>query len=168
MTIGTGSADYGRPRYRVGPSYRVDRIGAHYRVVTSPYPLHKATVIAPGTLYPGWTVVIESAQVRNRSFARENLALALQHAGRIVGALYRVDMRSRFTGAERFVMGRNQCPRRVPCPDLSTCARRNVPGHFHLCKRAPDSPVSVWCTEHTDVPEVPGSVFRALDDTGGD
>lgn len=164
-----GRATIGGPATNVGPSVRVIRNGRQFQVISTPHPVHRALVV--WSLLGGhWVVVVDTANVKMRRFPARDLKHALRHAGAIVGALYRVDMRSRFSGPQRFVMGRNLCPARVPCPNGPDCDRRVNQGasHYHLCKRAPDSPLTVWCTDHTDWPEMPGDSFASLADAGGD
>lgn len=165
-----GRSMIGGPAINAGPSVRVIRNGRQFHVVSTPHPLHRAVVLRSLLGGPHWAVIVDTADVKVRRFPARELKDALRHAGTIVGALYRVDMRSRFSGPQRFVMGRNLCPAKVPCPSGPSCDRRVNQGasHHHLCKRAPDSPITVWCTEHTDWPEMPGDAFVSLSDTGGD
>ena len=173
MTVQGGSAGYGVPRppvgYMTGPSFRVDRVGTSFRVISTPHPVHWAWVCRTH-LPKGWVVTIESARVQTRTFDKGHLPEALSHAGAIIGALYRVDMRSRFTGPQRFAMGRNLCPAKVPCPDGAGCARRADPAanHYHLCQAAPDNAHTIYCGTHTiGGPEMPGDVFWSQHELGG-
>lgn len=171
MAIEEGGALIGAPRppRNVGPSVRVDRVGKSFCVVSTPYPIHYAWVTQK--LAGGWAVVMETADLPVRSFGKKELPQALRYAGRMVGQLYRQDYRRKFTGPQRFIMGRNLCPARIPCPQGETCPRREEPAtlHNHLCKRVPDGPRTVWCRDHTS-PEMPGDAFGSIADpeTGGD
>lgn len=161
MTIHIGSGTYGMP----GPSVRTITHKGTFYVVSSPQLIHVARIDAH-MVGPRYSVTVLTAEVTTRRF--DNIGAAVRHAGTIVGALYRVDMRSKFTGPQRYAMGRNLCPARIPCPDGGECLR--APGevtHYHLCLRAPAAgPVSVWCVDHAPTTELPGDAFRALGDTG--
>lgn len=175
MAIDEGGALIGAPRppRNVGPSVRIDRVGKSFCVVSTPYPIHYAWVTQK--LAGGWAVVMETADIRAQSFGKKELAQALRYAGRMVGQLYRQDYRRKFTGPQRFVMGRNLCPARIPCPGRSDPTRAvcdnqtDSPEHYHLCKRVPQGPRTIWCAEHT-TPELPGEAFGSIADpgTGGD
>ena len=156
-----------------GPSVRVDRIGTtygHFRVTSSPHPLHYATVIR-SVVGNDWLVIVETAQVKTRRFplGEGKLPEALAHAGAIIGALYRVDMRSRFTGPQRYAMGRNLCPARMACLLGTECPKSFDTGHYHLCQAVPSDARTVWCDEHSpNGPDMPGDAFRRLDELGGE
>lgn len=166
MSIEIGGALIGAPR-NTGPSVRVRRDGTRFYVISTPHPVHWAKVHRMPV--GGWVVSVQTADVTLKRYPSGELNKALQHAARLVGGLYRVDMRARFTGPQRFVMGRNLCPERIACPDPSTCDRMVNQGdrHYHLCKKAPDTGDTIWCPEHTDYPAVPGDAFRSLDESSG-
>lgn len=138
MTAVTRPTPLGMP----GPSVRVTTSNGITQVVSSPYPIHLAT-IPRSHMLGRWLVVVETAQVQTRDF--RDLRDALRHAGTIIATLYRVDMSRRFTGPQRRAMGMGQCPAHVPCADPATCSIGR--DHSHLCKAGPDF-VSIWCTRH--------------------
>lgn len=140
MTPGSGKASTGTP----GPSVRVASSNGITQVVSSPYAIHRATVCRSHTL-GRWLVVVETATVMTRDF--RDLAQAVRHAGTIIGALYRVDMRSRFTGPQRHALAMGWCPAHVPCENRAVCSIER-PDHKHLCKGRPDF-MSIWCIDHT-------------------
>ena len=126
-----------------GPSVRVTTSNGITQVISSPYAIHRATVCRSHTL-GRWLVVIETAAVQTRDF--RDMVQALQHAGTIIGTLYRVDMRSRFTGPQRHALAMGWCPMHVPCQDEAVCTIGR-PDHRHICKERPDF-LSIWCREH--------------------
>lgn len=136
---GTRTAPTGTP----GPSVRVTTTNGLTQVISSPYPIHRA-VISRSHVLGRWLVVVETAQLQVRDF--RELTAALRHAGTIIGTLYRVDMRSRFTGPQRHTMAMGHCPAHVPCDDRAACLIER-PDHSHLCKRNPDF-ASIWCDRH--------------------
>lgn len=119
-----------------GPSVRVDYSNGIYQVMSSPFPVHRATVEKGVT---GWVVIVHTASVR-RTWHR-NPTDALRDAGTKIGALYRLDMRSRFTGPQRQAIGLGQCPAHKPCRDRTCTISAS---HSHLCRRAPWF-ASIWC-----------------------
>lgn len=170
LTQGTASIG-AAPRGNIGPSFRVIRYdgATAFKVVSSPYPLHWAMVVKTH-ITPGWIVSVETASVTPKRFGRLELREALYHGGLLVGALYRVDMRRKFTGPQRYAMGRNLCPAKTPCELGAECPR--VTGvtrdsHYHLCHGVPDGPNTVWCEWHAANTEYPGQAFRAIDDASG-
>ena len=124
-----------------GPSVRVDESNGIYQVMSSPLPIHRASV-ERGALNR-WSVAIHTAGVRKTWHG--TLTAALQVAGTHVVTLYRLDMRKRFTGPQRYAMGQQQCPAHIACRDTGTCEIRT--GHVHLCRAAPWF-ASVWCDRH--------------------
>lgn len=126
-----------------GPSVRVTTSNGITQVLSSPHAIHRATISRSRPL-GRWLVVVETATVMTRDF--RDLAKALTHAGTIIGALYRVDMRSRFTGPQRHALAMGWCPMHVECADTSVCPIER-PNHKHLCKGRPDF-LTIWCREH--------------------
>jgi hypothetical protein len=126
-----------------GPSVRVSTANGVTQVVSSPYPIHYADVTLSRTL-GRWLVTVHTARVHVRDFS--TLPDALHHAGTVVGTLYRVDMRSRFTGPQRHALALGQCPRHVDCADLGSCSIAR-PDHRHICRKGADFQ-SIWCITH--------------------
>lgn len=137
MTMGI--APTGTP----GPSVRVTTTNGITQVISSPYALHRAVIVRSHVL-GRWLVVVETASVQVRDFRDQRAALI--HAGTIIGTLYRVDMRSRFTGPQRRAMGMGHCPAHVRCDDRAVCLIER--DHLHLCKRNPDF-ASAFCDRHS-------------------
>lgn len=143
-----------------------------FRVYSSPLPIHDASVQRV-SVTPGWLVITESADMPLRRFGRTELHLALQHAGSIVSALARVDLKRKFTASQRYVMGRNACPAKMPCLAVGCPRAAEVPTkmHYHLCMGAPESGVTVWCERHVESRQSfarPGDAFWSLHEGGGD
>lgn len=127
-----------------GPSVRVTTSNGITQVLSSPHAIHRAIICWSHTL-KRWLVVVETAQVQTRDFRDKGDALV--HAGLTIGALYRVDMRSRFTGPQRHALAMGWCPMHVECADKDVCAILR-PDHKHICKGRPDF-MSIWCIAHT-------------------
>lgn len=126
-----------------GPSVRVTVANGITQVLSSPHAIHRADISWSRTL-GRWLVTIHTAQVQTRDFRHKGDAL--RHAGTIVGALYRVDMRSRFTGPQRHALALGQCPMHVACADPAVCSIERA-DHKHLCRGRPDF-MSIWCVHH--------------------
>lgn len=126
-----------------GPSVRVDRSNGVTQVISSPYPLHYATVARSRAIGGRWVVTVHTARVMPRDFG--DYHAALHHAGIHVRTLYRVDMSRRFTGPQRLALAMGQCPAHVRCADPGECSIRD--SHAHICKRGPEM-ASVWCRDH--------------------
>lgn len=126
-----------------GPSVRVTTTNGLTQVISSPHPLHRAVICRSHTL-GRWLVVVETATVQTRDF--REMTDALRHAGTIIGTLYRVDMRARFTGPQRHAMAMGWCPAHIRCADPDSCLIGR--DHHHLCKRNPDF-ASVFCDRHS-------------------
>lgn len=139
MTRNGGGARMGTP----GPSVRVTTSNGITQVLSSPHAIHRATVQLSRAL-GRWLVVVETANVQTRDF--RNWDDALRHAGTIIGTLYRVDMRSKFTAPQRYAMGQALCPRHVDCEDLAACPIER-PDHRHICRGRADF-MSIWCVDH--------------------
>lgn len=129
--------------YDVGPSVKVTPDGPGYRVESSPLPVHRGSVRLSVTLNR-WVVRIHTAGVLATDHA--DVHTALRVAGSHIGALYRVDMRSRFTGPQRRALGLGQCPSHIRCVNPGGCPIER-PDHSHLCRGNPETG-SVWCERH--------------------
>ncbi len=127
-----------------GPSVRVTTSNGITQVVSSPHAIHQADISWSRTL-SRWIVVVHTAKVNTLDFPRKEDALL--HAGLTIGALYRHDMRSRFTGPQRHALAMGWCPAHGPCAVPSVCAIER-PDHMHLCRGRPDF-VSIWCRGHS-------------------
>lgn len=149
-----------------GPVRVVRKSDSVFYVYSSPQPIHEALVSRSRA---GWVVVVVTARVKVRHF--DTVDAALWHAGSHVAALARVDLRQKFTGYQRFLMGRNQCPALIPCRDEG-CSIRAAGGaaHPHFCKAAPAGGGTIWCEEHAFSSAAlmrPGDAFRSLDESPG-
>lgn len=134
--------------YLTGPSVRIVSRPNGWLIVSSPYPLHRGAVTL-STIVGRWVadaVTVKGAE-SVRTFHHTEATRAIHWLSAVIGEAYRRDMRSRFTGPQRYAMGRGQCPAHVSCvaPDSCPIARRD---HRHLCRRSPESPVTVYCIEH--------------------
>lgn len=127
---------------------RVDHSNGVYQVITSPYPMHRATVARSRALGMRWVVNIHTAGVLATD--HPTMAEALQTAGVRISALYRLDMRSRFTGPQRHAMAMGMCPAQLPTCADDACTIGTP--HSHLCRRNPWL-ATIWCERHQRVME---------------
>lgn len=158
------------PVWRPQGPVTVDKLsGNQFRILSSPLPVHRAHVIRTMLPVPGWHVLVDTADVKVRSFRRTELHLALKHAAGTVTALMRVDWKKKFTSSQRYIMGRNMCPAKVPCRTVGCPREAETNGiHYHLCMSVPDGGHTIWCTEHTHSMQAhrrPGDAFRSLDES---
>lgn len=115
-----------------------------YRVVSVPYPIHRAEVRQISATQ--WSVDIVT--VLRKQEVTPTLRTALRTAGVLVTAAYRVDWRRKYTSLQRFAIGALRCPEKlkntIPIradASLSTMAQTTL--CFNIL-----FPGSIWCPEH--------------------
>ncbi len=129
-------------------SVRVDHSNGVYQLLTHPHPIHRATVARSRLLGNRWVVTIHTAGVLATD--HQDMQEALSVAGTRISALYRLDMRSRFTGPQRHAMAMGFCPAHLPACADAECSIRNP--HSHLCRNNPWL-ATIWCEWHQRVLE---------------